>query len=158
MKRKSKDAATFVHDSGKGGVRGNIAAPSYYGPCASYSLSQFLISLFFNGIRLTDCGLYKVITFAYQMKQTESISFRLIIHTVEINHYTKIYTLVSTVGRPWTSRHMLWMYKKRECHPLTVHFFVIQTTIISTDPKTFNSVLFVQRHMSTYIISRHFTK
>lgn len=50
---------------------------------ASYLLSRRLTERRFNEIRLTDCSLYKVITDAYQMKsrrQTESISFALIIH------------------------------------------------------------------------------
>lgn len=51
--------------------------------CASYSLSQCLMQQPRNEIRLTDCCLFKVITYAYQMRtqrQTESISFRLVIH------------------------------------------------------------------------------
>lgn len=49
--------------------------------CASCSLSQGLIQWPCNEIRLTDCSLCKVITYAYQMRRhTESVSFRLIIH------------------------------------------------------------------------------
>lgn len=77
---------------------------------ASYLLSRRLTERRFNEIRLTDCSLYKVITDAYQMKsrrQTESISFALIIHLCWDKALHRTQQALSVYAR--------------KCYPLTVN-------------------------------------